>query len=55
MLMVRALFCFIPRRCAEYQRILVVTKVIVYCGIAVLACEWLPVMFEVLGWGVRSS
>lgn len=32
----------------------VLTKVIVYSGIAVLACEVLPVMFEVLGWGVKS-
>ncbi|KAF8056632.1 sphingosine-1-phosphate phosphatase [Lyophyllum atratum] len=33
----------------------VLTKVVVYAGIAVLACEVLPAMFEVLGWGVRSS
>ncbi|RDB18722.1 Dihydrosphingosine 1-phosphate phosphatase YSR3 [Hypsizygus marmoreus] len=32
----------------------VLTKVVVYAGIAVLACELLPAMFEVLGWGVRS-
>jgi len=32
----------------------VLTKVIVYCGIAVLACEILPVMFEIVGWGVKS-
>ncbi|KAG6865552.1 hypothetical protein C0991_001556 [Blastosporella zonata] len=33
----------------------VLTKVVVYAGIAVLACEALPAMFEVLGWGVCSS
>ncbi|KAG6871786.1 hypothetical protein C0995_016626 [Termitomyces sp. Mi166 len=33
----------------------VLTKVVVYAGIAVLACEVLPAMFEVLGWGVCSS
>ncbi|KAG5637587.1 hypothetical protein H0H81_004038 [Sphagnurus paluster] len=33
----------------------VLTKVVVYAGIAVLACEALPATFEVLGWGVRSS
>lgn len=33
---------------------IVLTKVIVYSGIAVLACEVMPVMFEVLGWGVKS-
>ncbi|KAF8869396.1 PAP2 superfamily-domain-containing protein [Infundibulicybe gibba] len=32
----------------------VLTKVIVYAGIAVLACEVLPLMFEIVGWGVRS-
>jgi hypothetical protein len=32
----------------------VLTKVIVYFGIALLACTWLPVLFEVLGWGVKS-
>ncbi|KAG6907686.1 hypothetical protein DXG01_007789 [Tephrocybe rancida] len=30
----------------------VLTKVVVYAGIAVLACEALPAMFEMLGWGV---
>ncbi|KAF5380023.1 hypothetical protein D9615_006192 [Tricholomella constricta] len=29
----------------------VLTKVVVYAGIAVLACEVLPAMFEALGWG----
>ncbi|KAH0581654.1 hypothetical protein H2248_011351 [Termitomyces sp. 'cryptogamus'] len=33
----------------------VLTKVVVYAGIAVLACEVLPAMFEILGWGVCSS
>ncbi|KAJ7197104.1 PAP2 superfamily-domain-containing protein [Mycena haematopus] len=32
----------------------VLTKVIVYVGIAVLACEVMPVLFEKIGWGVRS-
>jgi len=32
----------------------VLTKVIVYCGIALLACEILPVIFEIVGWGVKS-
>ncbi|KAJ7216737.1 PAP2 superfamily-domain-containing protein [Mycena haematopus] len=32
----------------------VLTKVIVYLGIAVLACEVMPVLFEKIGWGVRS-
>ncbi|KAJ6469356.1 sphingosine-1-phosphate phosphatase [Mycena sanguinolenta] len=32
----------------------VLTKVIVYVGIAVLACEVMPVLFERFGWGVRS-
>lgn len=33
---------------------LVLTKVIVYVGIAVLACEMLPLAFDLLGWGVNS-
>ncbi|TRM64665.1 hypothetical protein BD626DRAFT_547068 [Schizophyllum amplum] len=33
----------------------VLTKFAVYAGIAILACEMIPMMFEVLGWGVRSS
>jgi hypothetical protein len=33
---------------------LVLTKVIVYAGIAVLATEILPLMFELVGWGVKS-
>ncbi|EMD34637.1 hypothetical protein CERSUDRAFT_116813 [Gelatoporia subvermispora B] len=33
----------------------VLTKVFVYCGIGVIAGCGLPVMFEVLGWGVRIS
>jgi len=32
----------------------VLTKVVVYAGIALLACEAIPVMFTVLGWGVRA-
>ncbi|THV04795.1 hypothetical protein K435DRAFT_746622 [Dendrothele bispora CBS 962.96] len=32
----------------------VLTKVIVYAGIAILACEVIPMMFELLGWGVKS-
>ncbi|KAJ6470219.1 sphingosine-1-phosphate phosphatase [Mycena vitilis] len=32
----------------------VLTKLIVYAGIAVLACEVMPVLFERFGWGVRS-
>ncbi|KAF7338800.1 Sphingosine-1-phosphate phosphatase [Mycena sanguinolenta] len=32
----------------------VLTKLIVYAGIAVLACEVMPVLFEKFGWGVRS-
>ncbi|TFK21744.1 sphingosine-1-phosphate phosphatase [Coprinopsis marcescibilis] len=31
----------------------VLTKVIVYAGIAFLACEALPLVFEYLGWGLR--
>lgn len=34
--------------------LLVLTKVIVYAGIAVLAAEVAPVMFEILGLGVKS-
>ncbi|KZT00509.1 uncharacterized protein LAESUDRAFT_553458 [Laetiporus sulphureus 93-53] len=33
----------------------VLTKVIVYCGIGLLACGVIPVMFEALGWGVQWS
>ncbi|KAG6850309.1 hypothetical protein H0H93_015251 [Arthromyces matolae] len=33
----------------------VLTKVVVYAGIAILAAEVLPATFEVLGWGVHSS
>ncbi|THU78390.1 hypothetical protein K435DRAFT_887845 [Dendrothele bispora CBS 962.96] len=33
---------------------LILTKVIVYAGIAILACEVIPMMFELLGWGVKS-
>jgi len=32
----------------------VLTKVVVYCGIALLASTGLPVFFEVVGWGVKS-
>ena len=34
--------------------LLVLTKVIVYAGIAVLAAEALPLTFDLLGWGVKS-
>lgn len=30
----------------------VLTKVFVYCGIAILACGVMPVLFEVIGWGL---
>ncbi|KAI0674656.1 PAP2-domain-containing protein [Trametes maxima] len=33
----------------------VLTKVFVYCGIGMLAAGAIPVMFEVLGWGVKTS
>ncbi|KAL1724282.1 hypothetical protein EV715DRAFT_244770 [Schizophyllum commune] len=33
----------------------VLTKFAVYAGIAILACEVIPHLFEILGWGVRSS
>ncbi|KAI8971283.1 PAP2-domain-containing protein [Trametes punicea] len=33
----------------------VLTKVFVYCGIGVLGGGAIPVMFEVLGWGVKTS
>lgn len=33
---------------------LVLTKVIVYAGIAVLASEVLPLVFDLMGWGVKS-
>jgi len=32
--------------------LIVLTKVIVYAGIGLLAVHVTPVMFEVLGWGV---
>jgi hypothetical protein len=31
----------------------VLTKVVVYAGIAILAVEGLPVTFALLGWGVK--
>lgn len=34
---------------------IVLTKVVVYSGIGMLACGIIPVMFEVLGWGLRVS
>jgi dihydrosphingosine 1-phosphate phosphatase len=37
-----------------YSALAVLTKVVVYAGIAVLACEALPITFEVWGWGVRA-
>jgi len=33
----------------------VLTKVMVYFGIGMIAAEWGPVLFEVLGWGVVSG
>ena len=33
---------------------LVLTKVIVYAGIAILASEVLPLVFDLVGWGVKS-
>lgn len=40
--------------CTLLSRInIVLTKVFVYCGIGMLACGIIPVMFEVLGWGVH--
>lgn len=30
----------------------VLTKVVVYSGIGMLACGLIPVLFEVLGWGL---
>ncbi|KZO92042.1 acid phosphatase/Vanadium-dependent haloperoxidase [Calocera viscosa TUFC12733] len=33
----------------------VITKVVVYAGIGWIACEILPVMFEVFGWGVTNG
>ncbi|KAF6753714.1 sphingosine-1-phosphate phosphatase [Ephemerocybe angulata] len=33
----------------------VLTKVIVYAGIAFIACEVMPLFFEASGWGLRSS
>jgi hypothetical protein len=33
---------------------LVLTKVIVYAGIAILAAEVLPLAFDLVGWGVKS-
>ena len=34
------------------ESVAVITKVIVYAGIAILAGDILPWMFKVLGWGV---
>ena len=33
----------------------VLTKVFVYCGIGMVATGVVPVMFEVLGWGVKMA
>ncbi|PIL27863.1 hypothetical protein GSI_11019 [Ganoderma sinense ZZ0214-1] len=33
----------------------VLTKVFVYCGIGIMAAGVIPVMFEILGWGVKTS
>jgi len=32
---------------------LVLTKVVVYAGIAILAVEGLPITFALMGWGVK--
>ncbi|KAJ7863734.1 sphingosine-1-phosphate phosphatase [Mycena olivaceomarginata] len=32
----------------------VLTKLVVYAGIGLIACEVMPVLFETFGWGVRS-
>jgi hypothetical protein len=37
----------------DFYRSLVLTKVVVYAGIAILAGEGLPVTFALLGWGVK--
>jgi len=33
----------------------VLTKVVVYTGIGILATVAIPIMFEVLGWGAKAS
>ncbi|KAM5541821.1 hypothetical protein V8D89_004550 [Ganoderma adspersum] len=33
----------------------VLTKVFVYCGIGIMSAGVIPVMFEILGWGVKTS
>ena len=33
----------------------VLTKVFVYCGIGMVSAGVVPVMFEVLGWGVKMA
>ena len=33
----------------------VLTKVFVYSGIGIVAVGVVPVMFEILGWGVKTS
>jgi hypothetical protein len=37
----------------DFHRFSVLTKVVVYAGIAILAGEGLPVAFALLGWGVK--
>jgi len=32
----------------------VITKVIVYSGIALLATTWVPILYEIVGLGVKS-
>ncbi|KAF4616785.1 hypothetical protein D9613_008874 [Agrocybe pediades] len=43
-----------PRPNVKHYDADVLTKVIVYAGIAILATEILPFVFDALGWGVRS-
>ncbi|KAF9538128.1 hypothetical protein CPC08DRAFT_808238 [Agrocybe pediades] len=43
-----------PRPNVKHYDADVLTKVIVYAGIAILATEVLPFFFDALGWGVRS-
>lgn len=57
MLMVRATSSFFVYLMSSESYLLwptVLTKVFVYSGIAILACSFVPVLFEVIGWGVKS-
>ena len=40
------------RYSGDLTALIVLTKVIVYAGIGLLAAHVTPVMFEILGWGV---